>query len=164
MHKNNQRGNRIIRILVMIPCLVMHCYYIYPKGMCPTLSYTANMKNIYFDECKEYATSESLWETFYDQWVMNNGIHKSKYHWADVSWSIKIKVKGGNNTIIYPLSERTQMPILANTTTVVMNTDIRRYTIPEIRDLILSSLYIGSTKYRIYPRKLKLPQISPFKK
>ena len=32
----------------------------------------------------------------YDQDGIDTGIHKSKYHWADVSWNIMIKVKKYN--------------------------------------------------------------------
>ena len=32
---------------------------------------------------------------------MYNGIQKQKYHWSDVSWIIKIKVKGKNIELIY---------------------------------------------------------------
>ena len=34
---------------------------------------------------------------------MDTGMHKSKYNWADVSWRIKIKVKGDNIEIIYTM-------------------------------------------------------------
>ena len=71
--------------------------------MCPTLSDTATTKNTYFGKCKSYATSDTLWETFYDQGVMDTSIHKSKYHRAYVYWSIKINAKGGNITIVYTM-------------------------------------------------------------
>ena len=31
---------------------------------------------------------------------MDTGIHKSGYYWEDISWSLKIKVKGGNIAIV----------------------------------------------------------------
>ena len=34
---------------------------------------------------------------------MDTGIHKSKYHWEDVSLSINIKVKEGNIPIVYSM-------------------------------------------------------------
>ena len=49
------------------------------------LSETKKINNKYCGKGKEHDKSESLWETFYDQTVMDTGIHKSKYHWADVS-------------------------------------------------------------------------------
>ena len=59
------------------------------------------MKKTYYCECKSYETSESLLETLHDWGVMDTGIHKSKYNCSDVSWSLKIKVKGGNIAIFY---------------------------------------------------------------
>ena len=56
---------------------------------------------MYHEKCKVYATSEILWETLYDQGEIDTGVYRSKYHWEDVSWSIKIKVKGGNIAIVY---------------------------------------------------------------
>ena len=60
----------------------------------PPLLATATMNNKYYGKCIEYPTTESLGEILYDQGVMDNGIHKLKYHWEDFSWSIKIKVNG----------------------------------------------------------------------
>ena len=69
--------------------------------MFPTLSATDTMKNTYYGECKAYATPKSLWEILYDQGVRDTGFHKQKYHWADVYWIIKIKVKGDNIATMY---------------------------------------------------------------
>ena len=52
------------------------------------------MNNTYYGNCKEYDISEICLENLYDQGVLDAGIQESKYHWADVSGSIKIKVKG----------------------------------------------------------------------
>ena len=54
------------------------------------------MNNKYYVKGKSHAKSESFWENFYDQGVIDTEIHKSKYHWSDFSWRNKIKVKGGN--------------------------------------------------------------------
>ena len=59
------------------------------------------MNNMYYVKCKVYSTSDSLWERFYDQGVMDASIHKLKYHWVDFPWNIKIKVKGNNISIVY---------------------------------------------------------------
>ena len=69
--------------------------------MCTKISATATTKNTHYIRGKAYSTSESLWENLYDQGVIDTGIHKSKYHWAYVSWSIKIKVKGYNIETMY---------------------------------------------------------------
>ena len=34
---------------------------------------------------------------------MDTGIHKSKYHWGDVSWSTIIKVKSYTSAIVYTM-------------------------------------------------------------
>ena len=68
--------------------------------MCTKISATDTTKNTHYIRGKAYSTSESLWENLYDQGVIDTGIHKSKYHWAYVSWSIKIKVKEGNVIIM----------------------------------------------------------------
>ena len=39
----------------------------------------------------------------YYQGVMYTGFQKPQHHWADVSWSIKIKVKGVNIVIVYTM-------------------------------------------------------------
>ena len=57
------------------------------------------MNNTYYGKFKSYDTTEILWRDFCDQGVMNYFVHKSKYQWLDVSWSNKIKVKGGNISI-----------------------------------------------------------------
>ena len=62
--------------------------------MCPSLSATAKMNNTYYGKCNPYATSEILWEGFYDQGLMDTGRHKSKYQLADFPWNIEIRVKG----------------------------------------------------------------------
>ena len=68
-----------------------HMTYGYPEIMCLTLSPTSTMNNRYYVKGKSYDTSESCWETLYDEGVIYTGIHKSKYHWADASWSMKTK-------------------------------------------------------------------------
>ena len=72
--------------------------------MCPTLSDNAAMNNKYYEKCTEYSTSEIIWENLYDQGVIDTGIKKSKYHWEDFSWSIKIKVKGGKIETMYNMA------------------------------------------------------------
>ena len=69
--------------------------------MCTTLLANATINNMYYGKCKAFDISKFLWETLYYQGVMDTGMHKSKYHWSDVSWSIKIKVKEGNVKIFY---------------------------------------------------------------
>ena len=34
------------------------------------------MNNKYYDKCKSYNTSKSIWENIYDQGVMDTGIHR----------------------------------------------------------------------------------------
>ena len=45
----------------------------------------------------------SIEEILYDQGLVDTGILKSKYHWADISWIINIKVQGGNIEIFYSM-------------------------------------------------------------
>ena len=52
------------------------------------------MNNKCYGKGKSHGTSDTFWETLYDQVVMDTGIKKPKYHWEDVSWSNKIRVKG----------------------------------------------------------------------
>ena len=44
--------------------------------MCPTMSDTDTINNMYYGKCKSYYTTDILWETLYDQGVMYTGIHK----------------------------------------------------------------------------------------
>ena len=53
------------------------------------------MNNTHYGKGKSHATPDSLWVTLYGQGLIDTGIQKSKYYWVDVSWSIKIKLKGG---------------------------------------------------------------------
>ena len=62
--------------------------------MCPTISETTTIYIKYYGKDEVDATPESLSKLFYDQGVIKTGTHKSKYHWEDVSWSIKINLKG----------------------------------------------------------------------
>ena len=75
----------------------------YPEGMCLTLSATIKMNNTYYGKCKVYFISESIQENSYDQGVMDTGIHKTKYHWAEVYLSITIKVIEDNIAILYTM-------------------------------------------------------------
>ena len=53
--------------------------------MCTTLLANATINNMYYGKCKAFDISKFLWETLYYQGVMDTGMHKSKYHWSDVS-------------------------------------------------------------------------------
>ena len=68
--------------------------------MCTTLLANATINNMYYGKCKAFDISKFLWETLYYQGVMDTGMHKSKYHWADFSWTFTIKSKGDNISIV----------------------------------------------------------------
>ena len=59
------------------------------------------MNNKYYVKCKAYVTPGSPWEMFYDQVVIDTSIQKSKIYSSDISWSIRIKVKGDNIETMY---------------------------------------------------------------
>ena len=65
------------------------------------MSDTDTMNIKYYEKFKAYAISESIGGKYYDQVVIDTGIHKSKYHWADVYWYIKIKANSDNIAIVY---------------------------------------------------------------
>ena len=53
--------------------------------MCPTLSDTATMNNIYYGKVQSHAVSDIILENSYDRGLNDVGFQNSKYHWKVVS-------------------------------------------------------------------------------